>query len=582
MDKTIKNLIYLFLIGLILSLLIAPVQGYLNINTTMFSSCNPSGSNTLHVCSPANPCYISGVFKAGYEIQGGHYLIAYDSNNETLFPLYPVDDYNQLGAVCTVDWLGYNWNCSLISDVVGTNVAVTIFDGMSGHWLNGCSWHYWNESVSGGNTTAGNYTLSITPDSITINDDFSLTLTSSTGNFSGLSEIAYGWEKTSSPDAGIIYDFVNPTYALDYSYTGGKWYQYNSATGLFSIDKGTAFPNPVSGLGNFGVGDYIISAYIHKSTGEIVKVSDTLTITGDNNQELTIIAKDYEDGGIIGTAHIRVLDIARNTWDNRTAGGLQVFYYPFNQNLFITSSTDSTAYTDAFKNYTVTTDLTRELWLIMYRGVLPPISNVTLQVSVYDATDDSYVTNAQVRLSDNQIKYTGASGLVVFTVANNTLYHITTTKTGYQDSSQDILTMAGGTIREVSIIMHRTTTTPTLLTPVPTVSSGYIEGTGGNITPAICQLQLPAGSTILDSLKNSMACAGITSGRNQGFGIALMIIFTLGIIGGKYGRGMGVVMGMSAGYVLSLAMGLVPRWTFVAMIIFICLILSVKIWSTPA
>lgn len=435
-----------------------------------------------------------------------------------------------------------------------------------------------NKTINLFGITNATYSLSVTPETINYGNNFTLTLSAQGGNYAGIKELKYGWSK--GVDTDILYDKDNSAYILDYSLIGGIWYQYDTVSGTFSINKGSAIPNPVYSIGNFGVGTYTINGYLIKTNNEVIHISDTLIITGENQQALTIEAQDYENGYLISGAHINVLNLASGIWDNRTGGtGAQLFYYPYNQKIWV--EVTKSGYMDTTRNHTVRAIPADRLYLLLYRGQTPPVTNVSLSISVLDYNGLDFIPNAKIQLiPSNEVKYTGASGIATFLVLENTTYQILVSKTGYQPATYILLTFAGGQSQTLIVILTKSVTlTPTLPTSIPTIPPA--AGLGGNITPAACQLQLPKGSTLLDSLKNNMACAGISSGQNQGFGIALMIIFALGVIGGKYGKGMGVVMGMSSGYVLSLAMGLVPVWTFIAMIIFICLILAVKIWSAP-
>lgn len=433
--------------------------------------------------------------------------------------------------------------------------------------------------------SVGYYSLQVTPKQINYGDSFNMYI-NSTGGYADIKNIAYGYTKDTG-EQGNLYDGANPTYLMDYALIGGIWYQYNTGTNSYSIDKGSSMPNPVSTTGDLksglGGGNYIIDCYLTKTDNSYQKISDTLTISQYLNQELVIEAKDYLTGNLVSWVDINVQNVATGEWLNKTAvtGALTV-YYPYGTHIFVKAS--KSGYTTAYKNWSVTHVPYYRLWMIMYRGETAP-SNVTLHVSVFDSFNFAPLVGASVLLSDIQYKITSAAGVASFTILADDYYEILVSKTGYQDGIDIINTTGlGGTAVEKSILLQRlsvvtpiptiTVTTP-ILTPRPT-----IQPLEGNITPSECKVIMPKNATMLDTLLNNIACAGIKGGANQGYALALMIIFVLGIVGGKWGKGMGVVMGMSSGYVLSLAMGLVPVWTFIAMIIFICLILAVKIWAT--
>ena len=450
--------------------------------------------------------------------------------------------------------------------------------------LNNLDWEnktaYIEVLSTGGNISTGGYTLSVIPASLNYNQNFTLSLSSESGNYTGVKEIKFGW--TSPTDSDILYDGEDNT--LDYSLSGSNWFQY--VDGSFSEDKGTSFPSPITLIpANFGAGIFTIDCYIEKTSGQVIHLTDDLTINTLNQQALTINAVDYETGYLAYSAFQHVFNIGAGTWDNRTNTLSQLYYYPYGQKIYIVL--ESSSFQTAYKNWTITSEPTDTLDIVMYRGVDTSADNVSLRVNVMDIYS-GYLNNVKVTvlndesLFDSQTKYTNYGGAAVFTVLPSTDYVITASKTGYLSAGKLLDTGTGGNTLDTDIILQlgsNPTATPTSL---PTTAAGqYTGGTtaGGNITPVSCRTVLPTGSTLLDTLRNNMACAGISSGANQGYGIALMIIFVLGLIGGKYGKGMGVVMGMASGYVLSLSMGLVPLWTFIAMIIFICLILAIKLWS---
>lgn len=426
----------------------------------------------------------------------------------------------------------------------------------------------------------GGYTFTVTPDTVNYNQNFTASLSSSTSVFTGINEVKFGWTQSSSQD--ILYD--RDEHPLIYKLISSTWYQYDGAG--FTINKGTTFPSSITLIpANFGSGDFLIDCYLEKTDGSVIYLNDTLTITTTNQQELTIRAIDFNDGYLVSTAHINVLDIASNIWNNKTSGGEKIFYYPYGKPLYI--DINSTYYYTSTKNYTVTSAPYNTVEVIMTRGITTPATNVTLRVNVMDNLG-GYLNNAKVSVLndesyfDSESKYTNYAGIATFTVLPSTDYAISVSKSGYLSTGKIVNSGTGGLTLDTTVVLNIGTNPTATPTPLPTTAPGqYIGNIGGtNLTPVTCQVVLPKGATLLDTLRNNMACAGIQSGQNQGFGIALLIIFTLGIIGGKYGKGMGVVMGMCSGYVLSLAMNLVPLWTFVAMIIFICLILAIKLWSS--
>lgn len=443
-------------------------------------------------------------------------------------------------------------------------------------------------NATGGNTT-GIFSLIVSPENINYGDTFNMYINSTAGYY-GINEVRYGYTKDTGKQ-DILFDGNNPSYLMDYALITGIWYQYDTNTNTFSINKGASIPNPVFTIGdargNIQVGNYTIDCYLIKNDNSVQKITDILNILQGGNQELVIEAKDYLTGDLISGTHINVLDVSKNIWINQTTSyGTATLFYPYGTHIYIEAT--KSGYSNAYKNWTITSVPYYRLWMIMYRGETPPVSNTTLFVSVFDGSNFAPLTGASIIVTDEtnfsgeeQQKYTGESGVATFNLSINKTYTIRASKTGYLNGGDIIDTTGlGGTSIEISILLQRISA----VTPIPTATISSIPTVtqiGGNITPsAECKTIMPVGSTLLDTLFNNMACAGIRSGTNQGYGIALMIIFTLGVIGGKYGKGLGVMLGIGGGYVLSLAMGLVPLWTFIAILVIFGIIFAGKIFGS--
>jgi len=330
------------------------------------------------------------------------------------------------------------------------------------------------------------YALTITPLSVNYGANFTATITSSTGGFPGISEIKYGWEQGGTSD--ILYDPTNTDYAHDYSNISGTWYEFDSVAHTFSINRGAAIPTPKNATANFGTGLFTIKAYLIKTTGQVITLSASLTVTSAGMQTLTIDAKDFDTGALVSTAHIKVLNIATGAWDNRSASGEEVFYYPYSQNLYI--EVPATGYVTANKNWSVTHVPTYNLWMIMYRGVTPPAANVTLEVEVIDWDNLATIPGALVHVyptgQNGESKLTSVTGVATFNTSENTDYTISVSKYGYQNGGSIINTGPGGTAINEVIILHRAVApTPTVTVPtaipsgIPTTSP---VGPAGNYT----------------------------------------------------------------------------------------------------
>jgi len=316
--------------------------------------------------------------------------------------------------------------------------------------------------------TTSVYSLSVTPEIINYGDNFTMNIVSPTGTYADIQEVRYGYTK-STGEQDILHEGVHPTYLEDYLLIAGTWFQYDTATGSFSINKGATIPNPVITIGdsrgNIAVGNYTIEGYLFKTDNSVQTITDTLIIQQSINQELIIQAKDYLTGDLISGAHINVQNIASGAWINQTpVSGSVTLYYPYGTHLFIESS--KTNYVTAYKNWTVTSVPHYTLWMLLSRGITPPAANVTLNVNVMDGFDYAFLPGAKVNLSDGQVKYTSASGIASFTTAENTTYSLSVSKLGYQTAGDTINTGAGGAALEELIVLQRYT--PVTITPTPT------------------------------------------------------------------------------------------------------------------
>jgi len=380
-------------------------------------------------------------------------------------------------------------------------------------------------STVGNFTPTEGYSLIVSPSSVAYGNNFTATILSSTGTFPDISEIRYSF----SQGTGLLTDSTDPTHLLSFTNLSGTWFELDNSAGTFSVNKGSTVPSVESAIANFGIGNYVIDAYLIKTNGQVISLHTALIVTSANLQTLTIDAKDFETGALITGAHIHVLNYATNIWDNKTAvTGSTIFYYPFTTKIFVESERSS--WNTSVKNWTVTNDLTYDLWMIMYRGAPPTVSNVTLNIEVIDGYDNSFIPNAQVSLSDNQAKYTSSAGVATFTILENTDYTITASKSGYQNGVIIINSGPGNVMVIYPITLHRAVApTPTVTVPtaipsgIPTTSP---VGPAGNYTGffgPIYSMWSAMGATALE-MQLLMACffvfCGVVVG---GFGMGTII-----------------------------------------------------------
>jgi hypothetical protein len=115
----------------------------------------------------------------------------------------------------------------------------------------------------------------------------------------------------------------------------------------------------------------------------------------------------------------------------------------------------------------------------------------------------------------------------------------------------------------------------TAIISTPTMVGGYGQLNG---TATVCNRSFTEIS--LAGFKNLLACNGITDLLSQNLAMAMCIMLFAGLILGKVAKGIGVLAGVVAGAVISMAAGLLPFWIIIVLIILAGLIFAVKIfWS---
>lgn len=188
-------------------------------------------------------------------------------------------------------------------------------------------------------------------------------------------------------------------------------------------------------------------------------------------------------------------------------------------------------------------------------------------------------------------RYTGDNGeSALFIIPHNTAYTIKASKDGYCSISDSKNT---GTLNYQYVPLYMKYGECLIVTPTPTPSVtptpfGWTPtpaitqiGGWGNISspPAVC-MHLPADASFVDIIINTLACNGFEDKQSQNIGLSVLIIILLGIIFGKVAGGIGVIGGAVVGVLFATAMGLLPFWIIIVLIIIAGLIFAVRIFSS--
>jgi len=212
--------------------------------------------------------------------------------------------------------------------------------------------------------------------------------------------------------------------------------------------------------------------------------------------------------------------------------------------------------------------------------------NCSVSVHVNDKETYYPIGNVQISIPGYLPQMTGNDAQSAsFNIPQNTAYTVTASKSGYCSVSESRNTSTD-TYQYVSIMMKYGScvgVTPTHtpipgLTPTPTAIPTPIGGIY-NGTAAVCGV-MPENPTIMDVLRNSFACNGITDLTMQNMALSMLIMLFGAIVLGRVASGIGVLAGAIIGAVVSTAMGILPFWIIIVLIIIAGLIFAGKIfWS---
>lgn len=224
--------------------------------------------------------------------------------------------------------------------------------------------------------------------------------------------------------------------------------------------------------------------------------------------------------------------------------------------------------------------------LLFPPGVIS-VGNTTVTVMVDDAETYYPVGSVQISITGQQPKFTGPAGEgVSFILSQNTAYTVNAAKAGYCGASE-VFNTSTNTYKYIPLYIKYGScvgptpthtpipnATPIVTTPTPIGGYGQINGTA-----AVCG-ELPEDASFIDVLRNNLACNGFKDVLSQNMALAMLIILAAGIILGRVAGGVGVLSGVVAGTVISMAMGFLPFWIIIVVIIIAGLIFAGKVfWS---
>jgi PKD repeat protein len=308
-------------------------------------------------------------------------------------------------------------------------------------------------SVTDVNTDS--YTLTAIPDTIIPGQNISVTLATSSGNYSYIANLGITcWPGTCYDTAGKL-----PAYQL----RSGIWYQRDD-NNQFTINKGAAFP--VTNLVLTGLttpGENEVKATIWETNGLSKIATDTVNVLGTGQYHtIKFQAVDDKFGAAIHSATIHLKPASTGIWNTRSFVGFQAefqvqdgeyyTYYATATGYLNSTETGSYAYSNQDKK------------ILMRKIVETAATNTTLDILVNRYGTSDGLEGVLVRLSDGMTKTTQYSGAVTFTVLRDSEYDLIVSKTGYQTRQYHIVTNEPQ--QSVSVFMFPVTQA----TPAPVVT----------------------------------------------------------------------------------------------------------------
>jgi len=443
------------------------------------------------------------------------------------------------------------------------------------------------------------YSAVCAPLSPVIGQTITLTIISSSiGSLTGsyLNTLEYINLVDFSTDSGEVYSQIggNKGYNLWKDNISSNWYG-NGYNGTVSLGSTLVLPTFI--LQSAGVHQLRLTLTDAASHNTYYS-NFNITVQGTaSDLNLVIYPYDQITGNSISQAEYDILDPITNIWNNVTEFGISHLVLGIQTGRYYTGKIKAINYVDQpFSFYTGFTNgiSDGQTGNVNYMISLYPIinnigaGNVSLNVEVWDKNTIPLIGSSVSLISASTgISYgsskTGLNGAATFIVPMNDTYKATASFSGYQTGTSSIIVT---TVSPVSMSIYLTkliTPTITSVITIPTTSSGV------TITPTIqsgvysngtCITGNTQNLTLLDQLKNNLACNGVKTKTNQDLAIGALIIFVFMIVGGKWGKGIGVICGASAGYIISIAMDLIPIWTFFALLVLAGLIFGIKLFSS--
>jgi hypothetical protein len=365
---------------------------------------------------------------------------------------------------------------------------------------------------------------------------------------------AWGTPSTASPLSLV----VTPA-------TGGEYTYQFAAFDISSISIGTANTNLVIAGGGSAAGLVMnLFAYDGSTTSHLMNY--TLSLTDDNTgfmQDYGYI--NYDKNVNLGRGNSYTLSATKEGY----VSGSKQFICPISLDI-------------------VMGDFGAMIGVPLFPTGTISVGNTTVTVHVDDQETYYPIPNVQISMTGFLTpKFTGVSGeSVSFILPQNFQFTTIAAKNGYCTVSETKNTSTNSYMY-VDLYMkfgaclgvtptHTPIPNATPVIPIPTPVGGYGQLNG---TATVCNNNMPSNASFIDKyIKNPIACAGITDLVSQNLIIAVLIIFICGIIAAKYAGAIGFAIGAVLGAIVAMAVGLIPFWFIIILVLISIAILAIKIF----
>lgn len=408
------------------------------------------------------------------------------------------------------------------------------------------------------------YTLTLNKSAVSYGGAILATIASETDpSLSHVNGISYSYESpTSTPNTKNFFESGSTNNLTNYYKMGATWKGYQETTGDWTNTK-AAIPTPIP-LIFLETGAIEVYANVNTDNGDNIQLHLSVNVGSGNFITTTFQSYDGTNYGFLQATTINIYNLNTGLWTNGTYfNGKASITTPPNQ--VVSAYGTRTGYYDA-KYENAVTDGTPYSLVFYQIGAPPETDNQTFYVNTFSTTG-TRITGALVTIKESGTtttltKTTSAAGVAQFQLKHETLYTISGSKTGYIGASTSLTTNTGMS-DSISLVLTPVTSTTTVIpTGSWTVSPSYTP-TGnmtGFWTPWVNLFsQMGAANAELPLL------------------IAALIIVMCMILGAGVAGVLGAEVMMGFGAIFCVALGLIPIWVVLAIIVLGFLFYGLKV-----